>query len=122
MLTVKGKYQNGKIELLEEVPFDEELNVLVTFLTEGDSTLVVSKSEYQDAARLASQHHLALTSREMDVLQLMYSGLTNDEIAQRLDLGQGTVRNYTASIYRKMKVRNRTEAVKCGVDLGLLEP
>jgi LuxR family maltose regulon positive regulatory protein len=52
---------------------------------------------------------------------LMHRGLTNDEIAERLDLRHGTVRNYTASIYRKMNVRNRTEAVNCAVDLGLIE-
>ena len=121
MLTVKGKYQSGKVQLLEEVPFDGELDVLVTFLTEDDSVLIVPKSEHQDATKFAFQRRLALTSREIDILQLMYRGLTNDEIAQRLDLGHGTVRNYTASIYRKMNVRNRIEAVKCAADLGLLE-
>lgn len=121
MLTIRGKYSNGKVELMEEVPFDGELEVLVTFLTEEDSVLVVPRSEHQDTVKFASQHRLSLTSREIEILQLMYHGLTNDEIAQRLDLSHGTVRNYTASIYRKMNVKNRTEAVKCAADLGLLD-
>jgi len=121
MLTIRGKYLDGKVKLMEDVPFAGEVDVLITFLTEEAPVLSLPRSEQQELVRYASQRRLALTSREIDVLRLLHRGLTNDEIAERLDLGHGTVRNYTASIYRKMNVRNRTEAVKCAVDLGLIE-
>lgn len=121
MLTVRGKYRDGRVELMEEIPFAGEFEVLVTFLTEEASILVLSASEYQDSVRDASLHRLGLTPREVEVLQLMHYGFTNKKIAQKLDLSSGTVRNLTSNIYRKMGVKNRTEAVKRAIDLGLLD-
>ncbi|HTZ07848.1 MAG TPA: response regulator transcription factor, partial [Acidimicrobiales bacterium] len=51
-----------------------------------------------------------LTQREAEILQMVAQGIGNKEIARRLDLGEKTVRNYVSRIYRKLSVRNRTEA------------
>jgi two-component system response regulator DesR len=60
-----------------------------------------------------------LTDREREVLSLMASGATNREIAERLVLSPHTVKEHTSALYRKLKVRNRTEAVQRAERLGL---
>ncbi len=61
-----------------------------------------------------------LTPRELEVLQLMATGATNQEIAGQLVVSRGTVKAHTASIYRKLDVANRTEAVARARLLGIL--
>jgi LuxR family maltose regulon positive regulatory protein len=61
-----------------------------------------------------------LTGRELEVLRLIALGRTNQEIARQLIVSPGTVKAHTASIYRKLDVANRTEAVACARQLGLL--
>ncbi|HKD30633.1 MAG TPA: response regulator transcription factor [Xanthobacteraceae bacterium] len=52
-----------------------------------------------------------LTSREEEILSLVSRGLTNKEIANRLNLTERTVKHHMTSIMRKSKVRNRVEAM-----------
>ncbi|HWI70669.1 MAG TPA: response regulator transcription factor [Baekduia sp.] len=52
-----------------------------------------------------------LTERERQVLELLSLGLTNREIAERLHLGPDSIKKHARSVYRKLGVRNRTEAV-----------
>ena len=52
-----------------------------------------------------------LSDRENEVLQLLADGLLYKEIAERLYIGHGTVRQHLHNIYEKLQVHNRTEAV-----------
>jgi LuxR family maltose regulon positive regulatory protein len=61
-----------------------------------------------------------LTGRELEVLQLIAQGKTNQEIARQLIVSAGTVKAHTASIYRKLDVANRTEAAARARQLGML--
>jgi two-component system response regulator DesR len=61
-----------------------------------------------------------LTEREREVLDLMASGATNREIAGTLYLSPNTVKEHTSGLFRKLDVRNRTEAVQRAQRLGLL--
>jgi LuxR family maltose regulon positive regulatory protein len=61
-----------------------------------------------------------LSGRELEVLQLMALGKTNQEIARQLIVSPGTVKAHTASIYRKLDVANRTEAVARARQLSIL--
>jgi DNA-binding NarL/FixJ family response regulator len=63
---------------------------------------------------------MGLTDRERSVLELMASGSTNPEIASTLHLSKHTVKEHTSAVYRKLGVRNRTEAVQRAERLGLL--
>ena len=61
-----------------------------------------------------------LSDREREVLELMGSGATNREIAGALHLSPHTVKEHTSTMFRKLEVRNRTEAVQRAQRLGLL--
>jgi hypothetical protein len=53
------------------------------------------------------------------VLELVAAGMTNREIAGDLEISPATVQRHLANIYTKLDVRNRTEAARRGIDLGL---
>ena len=61
-----------------------------------------------------------LSEREREVLEALASGATNREIAARLFLSPHTVKEHTSALYRKLEVRNRTEAVQKAQRLGLV--
>ena len=62
----------------------------------------------------------ALSEREVEILRLLAGGLTNREIAERLFLAEGTVKNYVTNILGKIGARDRTQAALRGRELGLL--
>lgn len=61
-----------------------------------------------------------LSKRELDVLRHVASGLSNPEVAVRLNLSRWTVKQHTSAVYRKLGVRNRAEAASRGQQLGLI--
>ncbi len=65
--------------------------------------------------RNASQFS-ALTSQEMAVLGFVTTGMTNRQIAQKLFLGEGTVRNYVSSVLTKLAVTNRAQAAVFAIE------
>lgn len=62
-----------------------------------------------------------LTDRECEVVRLAAEGLSNEEIGQQLALALGTVKWHLHNIYEKLKVRNRTQAIRRARELSLLE-
>ena len=63
-----------------------------------------------------------LTRREAETLELLASGLTNRQIAQRLFLSEKTVRNYISAILGKLHANDRTEAALIAARHGLGRP
>lgn len=61
-----------------------------------------------------------LTEREIEVLGLMAKGMTNADIASVLVIEPSTVTTHAHTIYQKLAVSNRTEAVVKGIWLGLI--
>ncbi len=61
-----------------------------------------------------------LTPREMEVLELLAQGFANKQIAYELEISEHTVKFHISSIYTKLGVTNRTEAVRTGFQLGLI--
>lgn len=60
-----------------------------------------------------------LSEREREVLCLLAKGLSNAEIAARIFLSEGTVRNYVSSIFEKLGVKDRTQAAVIAIRYGL---
>ena len=63
----------------------------------------------------------SLTAREHDVLALVADGLPNRDIAARLGISDHTVKFHLASIFGKLGVSTRTEAVQRGLRLGVID-
>ena len=61
-----------------------------------------------------------LSPREGEILELLARGLGNKQISGLLDISENTVKFHTSSIYHKLKVTNRTEAVRLGIQQGLI--
>ncbi len=101
--------------VLKRIGSDELLHA-VERVSQGEGTLdpTMTKAVFQkvreankaeDASAFAD-----LTQQELAVLSLVAQGLTNRQIAMRLFLGEGTVRNYVSSVLSKINVSNRAEA------------
>ena len=61
-----------------------------------------------------------LTAREKEVIQLMAQGLANKQIALSLGISEHTVKFHLSSLYSKLGISSRTEAIKRGIELGLI--
>jgi two-component system, NarL family, response regulator YdfI len=62
----------------------------------------------------------SLTRRELEVLQMLAAGLSNKEIAARLNISEHTAKFHVASILGKLGAASRTEAVSLGIRRGLI--
>lgn len=104
----------------------EELSAAVHALAEG---LVVADPSILDAVLAlvpvaerpaASSPEMPLTEREVEVLALLARGLANKQIADALAISIHTVKFHISSIYAKLGASSRTEAVRMGLQQGIL--
>ncbi|WDI32769.1 response regulator transcription factor [Hyphococcus flavus] len=63
---------------------------------------------------------LGMTDRELETLGLLAKGLTNKEIARKLDISPNTVKTHLAKVFEKLDVSRRTQAVQKAKDLSLI--
>ena len=109
---------NAEIYLLIQTYIKlREKNRIITWdnvpLTYVEEIYKVFKQEQSDNESSADKENLlnALTPRELEVLELLKTGLSNREIAKKLYLTSGTVRIYLSNIYSKLNVTSRTQAI-----------
>lgn len=77
----------------------------------GEITRREEEKKHETAALLQRRKEERLTYREVEVLQLIGQGMSNQEIAQKLFLSEKTVKNHLTNIFRKINVTDRTQAV-----------
>jgi DNA-binding NarL/FixJ family response regulator len=76
----------------------------------------------QQASPEAGRSLDELTDREKEILRLLATGLSNAELAEHLYLSETTVKTHVSSILRKLRVRDRVQAVIAAYDAGLVQP
>ncbi len=79
----------------------------------------LSESELQKIEKQIQQ--LGISSREMEVLQLMAQGLSNQEIANRLFVSLHTIKTHSSRLFEKMDVKRRTQAIEKARQLNIIE-
>ncbi|WP_203901381.1 LuxR family transcriptional regulator [Virgisporangium aliadipatigenens] len=79
------------------------------------------RSAHAGTARPSGYVGVALTAAELRVLKSLRTHMTLGEIASELQLSRNTIKTQVASVYRKLDATTRTEAVRCGRSLGLLD-
>ncbi|MDH5426257.1 MAG: response regulator transcription factor [Gammaproteobacteria bacterium] len=83
---------------------------------------VLAGEKYFPAAALQANKHtaaLSLNTRQIEILQCLVDGLSNKQIADKINLSEGTVRQYVTIILRTLGVDNRTQAANAGRQLLL---
>ena len=88
-------------------------------------TVIVEKHIYTDPAAdfVVNEKELAslgISKRELEVLQLMAQGLSNEEIGNRLFVSLNTIKTHSSRIFEKMDVQRRTQAIEKAKRLGLI--
>ena len=63
----------------------------------------------------------ALTNREQEILQLIWTGLKNREIAQRLKISVKTVEAHRATMMKKLRVSNTAQLLKAAIQDGMIQ-
>ena len=61
-----------------------------------------------------------ISQRELQVLELMSDGLTNQEIADRLFVSLNTIKTHTSNLYEKLEVKRRTQAIETAKKLNII--
>jgi LuxR family maltose regulon positive regulatory protein len=96
--------------------------IMTDYASELLAIIMEEKQEHRDRSDLHIVQPLIdpLSQREIDVLRLIAQGLSNQEISDRLFLALPTVKGYNHTIYNKLQVHRRTEAVARARELDLL--
>ena len=72
------------------------------------------------AVNEARLRELGITPREREILELIATGLSNREIAERLFVSENTVKTHSSRLFDKLSAKRRTQAVQIGKELGLI--
>jgi two-component system, NarL family, response regulator LiaR len=81
------------------------------------TTQIEPKTSHADEATASK---IGISKRELEVLQLISEGLSNQEIADRLFVSLNTVKTHSSNLFLKLDVKRRTQAVQKAKDLGVL--
>jgi len=80
-----------------------------------------SKSKQGEPFPIKRKRPEALTDREQEILQLIWSGLKNKEIAQRLTISVKTVEAHRANMMKKVRVSNAAQLLNAAIQQGLIQ-
>lgn len=119
-INLKTILADGVKGILPQTSTESEIIAAVEAVASG---LVILHPEVVDNLWLLPETNLqqqTLTPREIEVLQMLTSGLSNKAIAQQLHISEHTVKFHVSSIFQKLDVSTRTQAVAVGVRLGLI--
>jgi DNA-binding NarL/FixJ family response regulator len=111
--------------LSKMLPAAELVNALKAFANDGVMIPQQVMGKLLQGLRQMSSGEgspVALTKTEIRVLVLLGSGMSNKEIAAKMECSVKTIKNHLNAIFQKLEVSNRTEAVVKGIEMGLISP
>jgi NarL family two-component system response regulator LiaR len=92
--------------------------------TPKSNTMIVEKQvfvrSYHFVLNEAEVARLRLSKRELEVLQLMADGLSNQQIAERLFISLNTIKTHAANLFGKLEVQRRTQAIELARKLSII--
>jgi DNA-binding NarL/FixJ family response regulator len=119
----KGIEAGARAYLLKDAPRDELFRA-IRAVSRGESLIepAVAGRVLDRLAELSRQVNMpeVLSEREIEVLTLIARGSSNKIIADTLNIGQSTVKTHIQSIFHKLEVNDRTEAVTVAVRKGII--
>ncbi|MBN8580702.1 MAG: response regulator transcription factor [Anaerolineae bacterium] len=123
-MRVRDAIQAGAIGYLLKDVLKSELLSAIRSAAAGKPTLHAEAQQYlmRQVTGADAPSHTRLTSRELNILQLIAEGKSNKEIALALHLTEGTVKGYVSTVFDKLEVADRTQAALYAVEHGLLKP
>lgn len=88
-------------------------------------TVLVEKTVYLDQSGNFERNEkavleLGISKRELEVLELMAQGLSNNEIAERLFVSLNTIKTHSSKLFEKLEVKRRTQAVELAKRAGII--
>ena len=92
-------------------PFIEARPGLLQLIDEGERNGLEWVADILDG-RAQKAEGPGLTRREREILQLLSMGMSNQEMAEKLVIAEGTLKRHVANLYQKLGVHNRTQAVR----------
>jgi two-component system NarL family response regulator len=135
--TIRREFPDTRIIVLSAYQRDEDIYRAlhagaVTYLLKeslGDDLIPIIREVHAGGGPVPSQvgrkladriKQPALTTRELDVLQLIADGMRNKEVAASLGIGEETVQGHVKNILSKLHVHDRTEAVTVAIRRGII--
>jgi DNA-binding NarL/FixJ family response regulator len=122
-----GILEAGAAGYLTKVAFDNEIICAIKSIATGEVVLspsilqqILSKHNNDSETEHISPSFNNLSSREILILKFAAKGLSNKNIAIELNLSESTIKTYLVTIFSKINVSSRTEAVITGLKAGLL--
>ena len=120
----KGLAAGARAYLLKDAPRDQ-LFKAIRAVSQGESLIqpVVASRVLDKLAELSkkSPSSETLSEREIEVLGLMAKGASNKDIGDQLSITQSTVKTHITSIFQKLNVATRTEAVTTALRRGIIQ-
>jgi DNA-binding NarL/FixJ family response regulator len=125
--TVLGALQAGASGYIAKSASRDELLTAFRVVQQGGSYLdpqltrmVLSQLRTRPSGGSESRQTLSLTPRERQIMELVAEGMANRDIAERLFLTETTVKSYLRTLYRRLSVSDRAQAVAYVIRAGLI--
>jgi LuxR family maltose regulon positive regulatory protein len=138
LLAAQSRHEEANSRMADAVILAAPQDYMRAFLNEGKNIqslltqvhfsapafvggLLLTLQGSPDSASQIPGRYESLTEREQEILQMVSKGFSNREIASGLFVSLGTVKKHLNNIFGKLDVKNRTQAVNRGKELGLFK-
>ena len=118
--TIRALIDGGARGYIPKLASSEQLMEALRRVLRGEIYLPDALFLPDSQASTAADDKGMLTSRQLEILPLLAEGMQNKQIADALNVTEGTVKQHLKDLFRRLEVRNRTQAVKEARRLGLV--